>query len=148
MSKDLTEALFDLSIALDRLGNAAAGRIGINQTDLICLNLLLRRGPLSPTQIAAELGLTPAAISAMATRLEAGGYARRDIDPADRRRILMTALPAGAERAFALFDDLYNATTALLASHPPEELSRLIDLLAEYREIVLEKANRLTSQGG
>ena len=55
MSKDaskraeaLTGELFDLSIALDLIGNAAAGRIGINQTDLICLNLLVRHGPMSP----------------------------------------------------------------------------------------------------
>ena len=146
MSKEITEALFDLSIALDRLGNATAGRIGINQSDLICLNLLVRRGPMSPSQIAAELGLTTAAISAMASRLEAGGYTRRDIDPADRRRILMTASPAGVERAFGLFDDLYQATTDLFAAHPPEELSRLVDLLAGYREIVLRKAKDLSAQ--
>ena len=147
LSKELTEALFDLSMALDLLGNAAAGRIGINQSDLICLNLLVRRGPMSPSQIATELGLTTAAISAMAARLESGGYARRDIDPADRRRILMTASPAGVERAFSLFDDLYASTTELFAGRPPEELSALIELLAEYREVVARKAKSLMQQG-
>jgi DNA-binding MarR family transcriptional regulator len=130
-------------MALDRLGNAAAGSIGINQTDLICLNLLMRRGPMSPSQIAAELGLTTAAISAVATRLEAGGYAQRAIDPADRRRILMSASAEGTQKAFGLFDDLYAETAGLTAGIRPAELRRLEDLLRAYQEIVLRKARAL-----
>src|SRR5215831_12130064 len=86
LAHELVGELFELSIALDLIGNAAASRIGINQTDLICLNLLVRHGPMSPGQVANSLGLTTAAISAMATRLEAGGYAYREIDAKDRRR--------------------------------------------------------------
>ena len=59
--------------------------------------------------VASTLGLTTAAISAMASRLEAGGYARRQIDPKDRRRIVMHASPAGAEKAFSHFDGFNNA---------------------------------------
>ena len=113
----LTGALFDLSIALDLIGNAAASRIGINQTDLICLNLLVRRGPMSPRQVASTLGLTSAAISALATRLEAGGYAQREMDPRDPRRILMHASPTGSQQVFSHFDDLYQAVTELFASY-------------------------------
>src|SRR5688572_30212257 len=127
--------LFDLSIALDLVGNAAASRIGINQTDLICLNLLVRRGPMSPGQIAAALGLTTAAISAMATRLEKGGYAHREMDPADRRRILMHASPAGTQRAFGLFDGFYEATGALLAGYDDRERGLLLDALARFRQV-------------
>ena len=63
----LTGALFDLSIAIDLIGQAAASRLGINQTDLICLDLLVRQGPMGAGHLAAALGLTTAAISAMAT---------------------------------------------------------------------------------
>lgn len=48
LARSMTEELFDLSIALDLIGNAAASRIGLNQTDLICLHLLVRHGPTSP----------------------------------------------------------------------------------------------------
>jgi hypothetical protein len=41
-ARELTHALFDLSSAIDLIGQAAATRLGINQTDLICLNLLVR----------------------------------------------------------------------------------------------------------
>jgi DNA-binding MarR family transcriptional regulator len=136
----LTNELFDLSIALDLVGAAAASRIGINQTDLICLNLLVRHGPMSPGQVATTLGLTTAAISAMATRLEAGGYARREIDPKDRRRILMHASPDAAQRAFSHFDGFYHAVFELFGSYSEREQKLLLDLLARYRQILVDQA--------
>ena len=136
----LTGELFDLSIALDLIGNAAASRIGINQTDLICLNLLVRHGPMSPGQVAQALGLTTAAISAMATRLEAGGYAHREIDPKDRRRILMHASPSGTQRAFSLFDDFYQASAGLFASYSERDQKLLLEILARFRQVLLEQA--------
>jgi DNA-binding MarR family transcriptional regulator len=146
-SSQRTEALagelFDLSIALDLVGNAAAGRIGINQTDLICLNLLVRHGPFSPGQIASTLGLTTAAISAMASRLEAGGYARREIDPKDRRRIVMHASPAGVEKAFSHFDGFYQAVVGLFESYGEREQALLIDVLARFRQILTDQASAL-----
>jgi DNA-binding MarR family transcriptional regulator len=136
----LTGELFDLSIALDLVGNAAAARIGINQTDLICLNLLTRHGPMSPGQVAQTLGLTSAAISAMATRLEAGGYAYREIDPKDRRRILMHASPTGTQRAFGLFDDFYRATERLFASYGERDQKLLLEVLARFRQVLTDQA--------
>src|SRR5688500_16607569 len=91
----LTMELFDLGIVIDLIGQATASRLGINQTDLICLNMLTRNVPMSSGQVASALGLTAAAISAMASRLEAGGYARREMDPKDRRRVLLHPLPDG-----------------------------------------------------
>jgi DNA-binding MarR family transcriptional regulator len=136
----LTGELFDLSIALDQIGNAAASRIGINQTDLICLNLLVRHGPMSPGQVAQTLGLTTAAISAMATRLEAGGYAYREIDPKDRRRILMHASPTGTQRAFSLFDDFYYAVADLFGSYGERDQKLLLEILARFRQVLTDQA--------
>ena len=140
LARDLVGELFELSAAVDLVGNATASRIGINQTDLICLNLLVRHGPMSPGQIAAALGLTTAAISAMATRLEAGGYAHREIDPNDRRRVLMHASPTGAQQAFGLFDDVFTATMDLLASVKPQDLRKLTRLLAQFSGILTNHA--------
>src|SRR5215470_6987801 len=115
---DITVELFELSSAIDLIGRATATRLGINQTDLICLELLVRRGPMGAGEVAAALGLTTAAISAMATRLEAGGYARREMDPHDRRRVVLHASQAGAHQAFSLFDSFYQAAVDLYAQYP------------------------------
>jgi DNA-binding MarR family transcriptional regulator len=146
LARDLTGELFELSIALDQIGNAAATRIGINQTDLICLNLLVRHGPMSPTQIAATLGLTTAAISAMATRLESGGYATREIDPHDRRRVLMHASQTGAQQAFSLFDDFYQAIINLLNAADPHDVAKMTALLAQFREILTEHTTAIRTK--
>ncbi len=147
-ARELTHALFDLSSAIDRVGQAAAARLGINQTDLICLNLLLRNGPTSAGEVAAALGVTTAAISAMATRLEAGGYARREIDPNDRRRILLHASPEGARQAFGLFDDLYRASVALGAQYTEPDLRRLLEVLRRYGSLLVEQAAAVAGAGG
>ncbi len=147
-ARELTHALFDLSSAIDHVGRSAAARLGINQTDLICLNLLLRNGPTSAGEVAAALGVTTAAISAMATRLEAGGYARREIDPADRRRILLHASPEGARQAFGLFDDLYRASVALGEQYPEADLRRLLEVLQGYASLLDEQAAAVEGPGG
>jgi DNA-binding MarR family transcriptional regulator len=139
----LTRELFDLSIAIDLIGQATASRLGINQTDLICLDLLVRQGPLSAGQVAAALGLTTAAISAMASRLEAGGYAARQMDPNDRRRVLIHASPSGAHQAFSLFDDLYNAAAEMFSRYEQRDLQMLLDLLRTYRQLVTEHTANL-----
>jgi len=141
----LTHELFDLSIAIDLIGQATASRLGINQTDLICLDLLARQGPLSAGQVASALGLTTAAISAMAGRLEAGGYAHREMDPNDRRRVLIHASPSGVEQAFSLFDDLYAAAAEMYSRYEERELRMLVDLLRAYRGLVDEHTARLRS---
>ncbi|OLB73718.1 MAG: hypothetical protein AUI14_25440 [Actinobacteria bacterium 13_2_20CM_2_71_6] len=136
----LTQELFELGIAIDLVGNATAGRLGINQTDLICLELLLRRGPMGAGEVAAALGLTTAAISAMATRLEAGGYAYREMDPKDRRRVLLHASPSGARQAYSLFDDLYRAADKLHSQYRERDQKLLLDLLGKFRELIIEYA--------
>ena len=143
LQQALTRELIDLSIAIDLIGQATASRLGINQTDLICLDLLARQGPMGAGQLATALGLTTAAISAMATRLEAGGYAHREMDPNDRRRVLLHASPSGASQAFSLFDDLYHAAAALNASYKQPDLLMLIDLLRRYRHLITDQATAL-----
>jgi DNA-binding MarR family transcriptional regulator len=148
LARALTNELFEVSIALDLIGNAAASRIGINQTDLICLNLLVRHGPMSPSQVASSLGLTAAAISAVATRLEAGGYAHREIDPNDRRRVLMHASPAASQQAFSLFDDFHQAIIQLLGIEDRQDIQKLTVLLAQFRGILVEHATAIRAKPG
>jgi DNA-binding MarR family transcriptional regulator len=76
----------------------------------------------------------------MATRLEAGGYAYREIDPKDRRRILMHASPSGADRAFSQFDGFYQAVVGLFESYGERDQKLLIDVLARFRQILIDQA--------
>ena len=76
------------------LGQMSAERIGINATDLNCLNIVALTGHLTAGELAAQTGLTTASITAVLDRLEEGGFVRRVRDPGDRRRV-MVELSAG-----------------------------------------------------
>src|SRR5258708_11652629 len=76
-----TGSLFQL------LGQPAAARIGINATDLNCLNILSFGGEMTAGELARATRLTTASITGVADRLEEAGFARRGRDPRDRRRV-------------------------------------------------------------
>src|SRR5690242_10555456 len=63
------------------MGQAAADRIGINATDLNCLNILSFSGHMTAGELARATGLTTASITGVVDRLEQAGYVRRERDP-------------------------------------------------------------------
>src|SRR5580693_5223327 len=71
------------------LGAASAERIGINVTDLNCLNILALTGSMTAGELARETGLTTASITGVLDRLEEAGFVRRERDPGDRRRVIV-----------------------------------------------------------
>ena len=63
--------------------------VGLNPTDLGSLCLLLLHGPATAGRLADLTGLTTGAVTGVIDRLEAGGFVRRQIDPADRRKVIV-----------------------------------------------------------
>ena len=60
------------------MGQAAADRMGINATDLNCLNLLSFSGQMTAGQLAKATGLSTASITGVIDRLEEAGFVRRE----------------------------------------------------------------------
>src|SRR6185295_6821014 len=71
---------------------AIADRLGLNTTDLMCLSFLSDTEPLTAGQLAEATGLTTGSVTVMIDRLEKAGYAQREKDPTDRRRVLVRPL--------------------------------------------------------
>ncbi|MFD0413698.1 MarR family winged helix-turn-helix transcriptional regulator [Streptomyces sp. NPDC127108] len=69
--------------------SAVAARQGLNATESKTLDLLIRKGPLTAKDLAAETGLAPASVTGLVDRLEAKGFARRVKHPTDKRRVLV-----------------------------------------------------------
>ena len=139
----------DLGADIDAVGQAAAAHIGINQTDLICLNALFRQGPMSAGQLASAIGLTSGATTTAIDRLERAGYVHRRNDPNDRRRVVVVASEDGARQAFALFDGLLDALARLAGTYTEEQLALLQNLIRDFRDIIAgytaELRSRLTN---
>ena len=71
------------------MSQAAADRVGINPTDLNCLNILSFSGQLTAGELARATGLTTASITGVVDRLERAGFVRRERDARDRRRVVI-----------------------------------------------------------
>src|SRR5690348_10057768 len=67
--------------------------VGVNPTDFGALCLLLLHGPAPAGRLAELTGLTTGAVTGVVDRLEAGGFVRRETDPADRRRVIVVPDP-------------------------------------------------------
>ena len=79
--------------ATDRFDQAVADALGLNRTDLRCLDILEREGSVTAGRLAQATGLTSGAMTTALDRLERAGYARRVHDASDRRRVLVEVTP-------------------------------------------------------
>jgi DNA-binding MarR family transcriptional regulator len=108
---------------------AIASRLRIGGADLECLDFLVVRGPLSAGELAEASGLTTGAITGVIDRLERAGFARRERDAADRRKVLVHLQPDAADRIAPLFEPMERAVSAVLDSYTSEDLAWLLDFL-------------------
>jgi DNA-binding MarR family transcriptional regulator len=132
--------------ATDRYDQAVADAIGLNRTDMRCLDVIQREGRVPAGRLAAETGLTTGAITTVLDRLERRGYARRVRDPDDRRRVLVELTP----EAFAGAGDFYRAQAALgerlYRRYSEEQLEMLLEWVREGRELNEREAAKLEAE--
>lgn len=83
--------------------DALAERIGINSTDLRCLEIASVEQPLTPSRLAELAGLTSGAVTGVLDRLEAAGFVHREADPDDRRRQLVRVVGARLDDVSKLY---------------------------------------------
>jgi DNA-binding MarR family transcriptional regulator len=124
--------------------NVAAERLGVNRTDLHCLNIIENAGGLTAGQLAEEAGLTTGAVTGVIDRLERVGFARRVPDPDDRRRVKLEVTP----RFYALADRIWGPLQADWESRLGQrfttaELERLIEFLQATSELSREHLERV-----
>jgi DNA-binding MarR family transcriptional regulator len=113
-----------------------AAALGINRTDLRCLDVLDQRGPLTAGELAEAMHLSSGAITTLVDRLERAGYARRLRDTSDRRRVLVEIAAEVHERTMQYYGPLFHGTVRLLEQRSDEELEAMIEFLEQGRAMV------------
>src|SRR5260370_31519358 len=88
------------------LFDTLASQIGVNATDMQCLNILDYEGPVPAGRLAELTGLTTGAITVAIDRLEKAGYVQRVRHPHDRRRVVIHQIP---HHRFEVFGAIYPA---------------------------------------
>jgi DNA-binding MarR family transcriptional regulator len=109
--------------------HAVAEALGLGPSDHKCLDLLLERGPMTGSRLAAITGLTTGAVTGVVRRLERAGYVRRDPDPDDRRKQRLVPVPEGVAAARHVFEGLQAASDALLAGFDAGQLAVIAEFL-------------------
>lgn len=133
------EALLDqaraLSGDLDNLSEAVGERIGLNQVDLLAMDLISRNDGVTAGQLAERLNLTSGAITGLIDRLERAGFARRSADPKDRRRVVV--VPTAKEKRISeLYEPLAARLRRAAEHYSDKELILLTDFLGRLRAAV------------
>ena len=83
---------------------AVAKKVGINSTDLECLDLILTGGPATAGEIGRRTGLTSGAVTGLIDRLERQGLVERMSDADDRRKVLVRVRDDAVQRISVHFD--------------------------------------------
>jgi len=125
---------------------AVAERLGVNSTDLECLDLVVVHGPLTAGALAEATGLTTGAVTGLVDRLEAAGFVRRERDSEDRRKVIVCAEPVVFERVAPQFEPMQRAAMAALAPYSKKELALLLDFLTRLREASLSALSELRNR--
>ncbi|RBQ18263.1 MarR family transcriptional regulator [Spongiactinospora rosea] len=126
----VTRSIPGWAIAVVQLNSAVASRLGVTDTDVLCLHVLDRYGPATPGVLAKRVNLTTGSASRMIDRLVAAGCVRRVPDPADRRRVLIEPTQEGRDRATTAYAGLVARTREELAGYTDEELRTLVRFMA------------------
>lgn len=139
MSRDelvaaLNRAMRDASGQGVLYSQAVAQRLGVNSTDLECLDIIVMRGPVTAGELARATGLTTGAITGVIDRLDRAGFAMRERDAADRRKVLVAALPAVERRVVPLFKPMEHATLSALSAYDDKELALLLNFFVRAHE--------------
>ena len=140
-----------LGAELVLLTQSVADRLRVNVNDLQCLAVVMSAGPMTAGQIAEATGLTTGAITGVVDRLEKAGLVKREDDPADRRRVVVRALPgevlaARDPEVSAAFASLAGAAAEQYESYSDRELQLVIDALTRAHPVLLDQVSRLRGQ--
>jgi DNA-binding MarR family transcriptional regulator len=130
--------------AVDDFDRELARLMGVNETDLRCLEILFAVEEITPRELSRQLGLTTGSVTTMLDRLEKLAYLTRTPHPDDRRKTLIRVTPEATQRAFGLIGPfLEDAGRKVFDRYTPEQLELVIDYLTFSRDIQQQHVERL-----
>jgi len=117
--------------------------LGVNVTDMKCLDIITLKGSASPTELAEHTGLSTGATTAMLDRLENAGLVVRRPHPTDRRGTIVVLSKEAIRKLPAMFASLAKAMDALVSTYSERELKVLDDFFAKVSVLWKEEREKL-----
>ena len=129
LTNRIKDGLRDLSVQLALLNHQVGTHLDLRDTDLECLDLVSRYGPIGPTALAKRAGLHPATLTGVLDRLERGGWVVRTPNPSDRRAILVQIIKEKEAEVALMFSGLSIAMDGVCSDYEDAELVMIADFL-------------------
>ncbi len=126
--------------------HAVAERLGLGPTDHKCLDVLREREAMTGSQLAAITGLTSGAITGVVARLERAGYLRREPDPHDRRKQILSPAPQRMQEIQDVFVPIRQDAAALVDGFDIHQLTAVAEFLGRSTDLVYRHAALLRAQ--
>ena len=145
---DGAELGWELSTAVVLFHEAVGRRLGLSAVEHKALGLVQRGGPLTAGALARQTGLTSGAVTGLVDRLERAGYVRRVPDQADRRRVLVAAVPERRPDLDRLFGELGREMAAFMARYDEQELAAIGDWIVNTIRVLRAQTERLAARPG
>jgi DNA-binding MarR family transcriptional regulator len=119
-----------------------ASTVGIHPTDLWAYIRLHDAGEMTAGDLAKAMGLTSGAMTTAISRLERAGFAKRETDPLDQRRVIVrpTKVP---ERPIAMRDELMTKIRPVFSHYTASELLRMVESTRELAGMFEQEAVRV-----
>ena len=146
LQAELAEQMQAFQARVDAFDELVAARLGVNRTDLRCVEILVAQRTASPGELGPALGLTTGGVTAMLIRLERLGYLRRVPHPDDGRKVIVEVTDEALRQVAALYAPIVEGGHRLLGSYSDAEVELLTGFLRAVRELYegnLERVRRL-----
>jgi len=137
----LTRLIMRWQDATQAFDAAVGERLEISQAEQHCLSFL-HEAPKPAGEIAAEIGLTPAAVTSLVDRLEARGLVARQRSETDRRQVLVATTDAARKATQRYYGPIAKEGQALLDTFSTAELT----IIAKFAEAAVELQVRHTQR--
>lgn len=137
--------------AVEDFDRATAGILGVNGTDLRCLEFLITEpdAEITPRIIASRLRLTTGSVTTMLDRLDRAGYISRTRHAEDKRKVIVRATEKVQERAWAMIRPLVEEGEAeIAAAFSPAELDVVERFITQATALQYRHTERLLEWSG
>ena len=129
------------------LFHSTAGDIlGVNVTDMKCLDAMILNGTMTPTELSKHTGLSSGATTAMIDRLENAGLIRRRPHAVDRRGTTLVLTQTATRKLAELFESMGRAMNDLVGGYSERELLVLADYFAKVEALWRTEREKLRAR--
>lgn len=121
--------LRDLRIELAVLNHRVGSKADLKDLDFDCLDVIARHGPLTPSALAARVGVHVATMTGILNRLEEHGWVTRTRSDDDRRAVVVASTPARQREIYRLFGGMNARMAEILSGYSDADLATIADFL-------------------